>query len=172
MEQIGCICVDGWLAPYSTARCIEQAVMEPGHLVRSSALFLSHNSAALPYSLSVWLSTYVFCHSALKLHHHQPFSLSVSLSLDSSLTLWCLHNIQLYLLQLRILIFPTRQSARAKPGEQRRGAGPADLSNLPVCTVLLTQSLHQLMRSRATLCLQAPPTQCESVWMRVCGFCR
>lgn len=75
-----------------------------------------------------------FC-SSFTLHHHQPFSLTLSLSLSLSLPCFAglLHNIQLYLLQLRILIFPMRkESTRAKKGEERvrKEAGP-DLPNLP-----------------------------------------
>lgn len=62
--------------------------------------------------------------------HHQFFSHSFP-----HLSSRRLHNIQLYLLQLRILIFPTRQRAN----QERRGAALADLSNPCVCTVLLTQ---------------------------------
>lgn len=71
----------------------------------------------------------VFCCS-LKLHHHQPLSLSLSLCLSLSLppSLWLLRNVQLYLLQLRILIFPTRQSARAN--QEKRDEEPGTPTSL------------------------------------------
>lgn len=46
-----------------------------------------------------------------------------------------LHNAQLYLLQLKSVISPSRLCV-SKPGEQRRDA--ADLSDPPVCTAPLT----------------------------------
>lgn len=99
-----------------------------------------HSSVSLSLSLLLFIS--LFC-SSLKLHHHQPFSLCLAFSLS----LLLLHNVQLYLLQLRFLIFPMRQSARAN--QERRGAGRDNLFNLPVCTATLTQSPHQLIWCRA-----------------------
>lgn len=52
----------------------------------------------------------------------------LSLSRSSSSLSGLLHNVQLYLLQLRILIFPTRQSARAN--QERRGKGSTFLTCL------------------------------------------
>lgn len=97
---------------------------------------------------------------SLMLHHHQRHHhrQSLSLSLAHPPSLGVLRNIQLYLLQLRILISPTRQNARAE--QERRGAERVDLSNLPVCAASLTRSLPQLLRSGAWLCLQSALTHC------------
>lgn len=108
--------------------------MDLGHLLLSQlCLFISFSPAL---HLSILLFSQVTSSSAF-----------LSLSRLFSLSLLLLHNVQLYLLQLRFLIFPMRQSARAN--QERRGAGRDNLFNLPVCTATLTQSPHQLIWCRA-----------------------
>lgn len=133
-------------------QCRSAAIVQKGgwnHIVQQGTYFRLqwtlvicsyHSSVSLSLSLLLFIS--LFC-SSLKLHHHQPFSLCLAFSLS----LLLLHNVQLYLLQLRFLIFPMRQNARAN--QERRGADRDNLFNLPVCTATLTQSPHQLIWCRA-----------------------
>lgn len=100
--------VDGWQTPYSWVRHIQEATV--GRLV---------TSAGPPVRAPLLLCLFIFLSYSSFLYFVPPSSyiiITLSLSLPPSPGL--LHNVQLYLLQLRILIFPTRQNARAN--QERR----------------------------------------------------
>lgn len=119
LERIGYHCSHGWLAPYNNVKYIQQAGMDLVHFVRSATSSpLSHTFVAPSPPLSLPCPSFLYF--AL-LSSYIIISLSLPLSLPPSPAL--LHNVQLYFLQLRILIFPTRQSARANQEKREEELG-------------------------------------------------
>lgn len=80
-------------------------IVQVDNFCKMTCLKVSHR--LIHFSIFALLSSYII------------ISLSLSLPLILLSLSGLLHNVQLYLLQLRILIFPTRQSARAN--QERRG---------------------------------------------------
>lgn len=103
----------------------------------ASSCLITHLCCFSSPSLSLLLLIfYVFCFSP-KLHHHQFFSHPHSPCL--------LHNIQLYVLQLRILIFPTRQRARANQERSEELGGSATQPHLPSGSPSLAQPINLML---------------------------